>query len=220
MDSPTPPAKRVGKHLSSKSSLTDLCNMANIGIQYYLLLCNHSALHCADMCTYDINKLWSKHGKGFKPKRSFLMQASFGAWRMHVFICNRFSVSFQVLCTKLLDISSPESVLHGSASTVCFLKAVSRWKSYLFYKEYFLCGVFQILPFQEQHSNQRWLFSSIAAYLGHMSWLIQGSNGLRMRRPWHTCRGWIMCRVLSLWRFHIPNTSTVAIAKLRTSSDW
>ena len=82
------------------------------------------------------------------------MQASFGAWRMHLFICNRFSVSFQVLCTKLLDISSPESVLHGSASTVCFLKAVSRWKSYLFYKEYFLCGVSQILPFQEQHSNQ------------------------------------------------------------------
>ena len=128
--------------------------MANIGIQYYLLLCNHSALHCADMCTYDINKLWSKHGKGFKPKRSFLMQASFGAWRMHVFICNRFSVSFQVLCTKLLDILLQKVHYMDPLAQYVFLKAVSRWKSYLFYKEDFLCGVSHILPFQEQHSNQ------------------------------------------------------------------
>ena len=155
----TPPAKRVGKHLSSKSSLTDLCNMANIGIQYYLLLCNHSALHCADMCTYDINKLWSKHGKGFKPKRSFLMQASFGAWRMHLFICNRFSVSFQVLCTKLLDISSPESVLHGSASTVCFFE--SRFEM----KELFvLQGIFPLWCFSNL-AIPRTAFKSALAFL-------------------------------------------------------
>ena len=87
------------------------------------------------------------------------MQASFGAWRMHLFICNRFSVSFQVLCTKLLDISSPESVLHGSASTVCFFE--SRFEM----KELFvLQGIFPLWCFSNL-AIPRTAFKSALAFL-------------------------------------------------------